>query len=321
MSRKFEIQEVAPKRQQAQRHCGTMASHYELVDAFPEIRENLASIERFTSQFELLDGAESFRVGVARIPVVVHVVFKTAAENIPDSQIHNQIAVLNRDFRATNPDINQVPAPFKPLAADARIEFVLATTDPEGNQTNGITRTQTNIDSFVMTNNPVKFSASGGVDAWNTQKYLNLWVCRLAPTATGQLLGYAQFPGNLAATDGVVIHHTAFGTGGTAEDPFDLGRTATHEVGHYLNLHHIWGDTVIPTCGDTDNVDDTPNQFGSNGGTPTFPRISCNNGPNGDMFMNYMDYVNDAAMFMFTQGQVTRMQATLAGPRNALITP
>lgn len=321
MNGRLRMHEANANRQQAQRHCGTMASHYELVDAFPELRENLATIERFTSQFELLGGADAFRVGIARIPVVVHVVFRTNAENIPDSQIHNQIAVLNRDFRATNPDVNQVPAPFQPFVADARIEFALATTDPQGNPTNGITRTQTNVGSFAMTNNPVKFAASGGVDAWDTQKYLNLWVCRLAPTATGQLLGYAQFPGNLPVTDGVVIHHTAFGTGGTAAAPFDQGRTATHEVGHYLNLHHIWGDTVIPTCGDTDNVSDTPNQFGSNGGTPAFPHISCNNGPNGDMFMNYMDYVDDAAMFMFTQGQVTRMQATLAGPRNALITP
>jgi hypothetical protein len=112
-----------------------------------------------------------------------------------------------------------------------------------------------------------------------------------------------------------VILHAAFGTTGTAAAPFGLGRTTTHEVGHWLNLRHIWGDTM--GCGGGDRVADTPNAAGPNFGKPTFPHVTCNNGPNGDMFVNYMDYVDDAAMFMFTAGQAGRMNATLAGPRKS----
>jgi hypothetical protein len=136
-------------------------------------------------------------------------------------------------------------------------------------------------------------------------------------TLSGGLLGYAQFPGGPAATDGVVVRNTAFGTTGTAAPPFNGGRTATHEVGHYLNLRHIWGDT--PDCSGSDFVDDTPNAEDANEGKPTFPRISCDNGPNGDMFMNYMDYTDDDSMFMFTPGQVARMHVTLNGVRSALV--
>jgi hypothetical protein len=131
------------------------------------------------------------------------------------------------------------------------------------------------------------------------------------------LLGYAQFPGGPPATDGVVILNTAFGTKGTAAPPFNKGRTATHEIGHWLNLHHIWGDTQ--DCSGTDYVADTPNAQLPNYSKPTFPHISCNNGPDGDMFMNYMDYVDDDSMFMFTTGQVARMVATLTGPRMSVV--
>jgi hypothetical protein len=140
-----------------------------------------------------------------------------------------------------------------------------------------------------------------------------MWVCQLS----SNLLGYAQFPGGPAQTDGVVILHSAFGTTGTAAAPFDRGRTATHEIGHWLNLFHIWGDDGTG-CNGTDEVDDTPNQADENTGCPGFPSPSCANDPNGDMFMNYMDYTDDACMFMFTAGQVTRMQAALDGPRSSI---
>ena len=142
---------------------------------------------------------------------------------------------------------------------------------------------------------------------------MNIWVCNLADG----LLGYAQFPGGPPETDGVVILNTAFGTTtGTATAPFNGGRTATHEVGHFLNLRHIWGDDFL--CAASDLVADTPNAAGPNFGKPNFPHVSCNNGPNGDMFMNYMDYVDDDSMFMFTPQQVARMLATLEGPRSML---
>ena len=160
----------------------------------------------------------------------------------------------------------------------------------------------------------MKAKARGGSDPWPTDKYLNLWACTLG----NGLLGYAQFPGGPARTDGVVILNRAFGTSGTAVAPFNKGRTATHEVGHWLNLRHIWGDTEH--CEGTDFVDDTPNAEHPNFGKPKFPHITCSNGPNGDMFMNYMDYVDDGAMFMFTAQQVARMHATLDGPRKSIVT-
>jgi hypothetical protein len=142
---------------------------------------------------------------------------------------------------------------------------------------------------------------------------MNLWVCALS----GGLLGYAQFPGGPVATDGVVINYRAFGTTGTAKAPFNKGRTATHEVGHYLNLRHIWGDT--PDCSGSDMVADTPNCAGPNYGAPRFPVVTCNNGPNGDMFMNYMDYVDDTVMVMFTTQQVLRMRTALETARAGLL--
>ena len=235
------------------RSCATMEVHHRLLrdPAYARARDEIENQARF---FEV--AAE--RPGVTRIPVVVHVVWNTAAQNISDAQIASQIDVLNRDFRRTNPDVSTTPAVFLPLAADARVEFVLASVDPGGAPTTGITRRQTTVASF-SSDDAVKSQASGGTNAWPADRYLNLWVCPLA----GGLLGYAQFPGGPAATDGVVIRHSAFGTVGTAAPPFHLGRTATHEIGHWLNLNHIWGDDGTG-CSGTDSVADTPNQAGAN---------------------------------------------------------
>jgi Pregnancy-associated plasma protein-A len=290
------------------RTCGTMEVHERLLRTVPSYMaartdsENRAFLAKVRPQL-------AGRSGVTVIPVVVHVVYNGSAQNISDAQIQSQIDVLNHDFRKTNADVSSLPAVFQPLAADARIEFELATTDPGGNPTNGITRTSTTASGFTD-DNKVKHASSGGADAWPRDNYLNLWVCRL----TGGLLGYAQFPGGPADTDGVVILDTAFGNTGTAAAPFGLGRTATHEIGHWLNLRHIWGDDGGGCSGD-DFVADTPNCADANTGVPTFPHITCGNGPNGDLFQNYMDYTDDVGMFMFTAGQVTRMQACLDGDR------
>jgi Pregnancy-associated plasma protein-A len=294
------------------RSCATLQVHYGLLDKYPELRANQAEIERFT-RLALADRTVAMRTGVITIPVVVHVVHRLPAENISDAQIRSQIRVLNSDFRATNSDKSKVPAPFKPLAADAQIAFALAKRDPQGKSSTGITRTKTTRTSFTI-DDEVKSRSSGGADAWDTTRYLNMWVC----TLRGGLLGYAQFPGGPAATDGVVILNTAFGTSGSAAPPFNKGRTTTHEIGHYLNLSHIWGESRIPNCSDDDLVSDTPKQLGPNSGKPLFPHVTCNNGPNGDMFMNYMDYVDDVAMFMFSTSQVERMRAALTGPRSTL---
>jgi hypothetical protein len=289
--------------------CGAMEAHFRLLEVDPGMRARRAAIHAQTADL-VSSGLASRRVkkGPLTIPVVVHVVYRQAAENISDSQVSSQIDALNRDYSAVNPDKINCPVPWSGLIQDSLIRFALATKDPNGKATNGITRTKTAVAQF-STNDDVKHKAKGGADAWPSNKYLNLWVCNLG----NGLLGYAQFPGGAPATDGVVILNTAFGTNGTAAAPFNLGRTATHEVGHWLNLNHIWGDRS--DCSGTDHVADTPNAQHPNFGAPAFPHITCSNGPNGDMFVNYMDYVDDRIMVMFTHGQVARMQATLAGPR------
>jgi hypothetical protein len=253
--------------------------------------------------------APSCLAGPITIPVVVHVVYKKRSENISKAHIESQISVLNRDFRAKNRDGSKVRAVWEGLVADTNIQFALAPEDPAGDSTTGITRKRTDREELGI-DDSAKSAAIGGVDPWPTDKYLNVWVCTLG----SGLLGYAQFPGGPASTDGVVILNTAFGTRGTATAPFNRGRTTTHEIGHYLNLRHIFGPDE--SCSSGDRVADTPNQAEPNYGKPNFPHVSCNNGPNGDMFMNYMDYVDDDSML--TPQQVARMMATLEGPRSSL---
>jgi hypothetical protein len=279
--------------------CATPAVHRRLLRSAPGYAAARAASETAAR------GAAARRAGITRIPVVVHVVHNTAEQDISAEQVRSQIDVLTADHRARNTDVGQVPEPFAPLVADTRIEFALATTDPDGNPTDGITRTGTAVAAFAD-DDAVKSAATGGADPWPSDRYLNLWV---APLVEG-LFGYTQMPGGPAATDGVVINHISFGTLGTVVPPFQLGRVTTHEVGHWLNLLHIWGEDGAG-CAGTDLVDDTPTQEGPNAGSPTFPHITCDNGPNGDMFMNYMDFTDDVAMFMFTAGQAARMQACL----------
>ncbi|MCB9304474.1 MAG: T9SS type A sorting domain-containing protein [Lewinellaceae bacterium] len=287
----------------------------ELLD--PSRALKLQEIEEHAKQY--LANPERAVNGVITIPVVVHVVYNTTAENVSDAQIQSQITVLNEDFRRLNADASNTPSLFASVAADAEIQFCLASVDPSGNPTNGITRTPTSVTAF-STNDNVKFNSSGGKNAWPAGSYLNLWVCDIS----GGILGYAQFPGGAAATDGVVIDYAYFGTIGTATAPFNLGRTATHEVGHWLNLRHIWGDG---NCSVDDFVSDTPTAGAPNytGAPCTFPGPnSCNSGAGDqpDMFQNYMDYSDDGCMNLYTQGQKTRMRALFdtGGARASLLT-
>lgn len=295
---------MAPKNTADQpalrRSCGAMAAHMALLESHPSFRAAQLRLEGATDRRRATAAAAKWTP--AKIKVIVHVVYKTAAENVSDAQIKSQITALNKDFRATNPDKSKTPVPWKGLVADAGISFVL----------DRVVRTATTKGPFTW-DDKVKKTASGGVPPIQPKKYLNIWVCALS----GGLLGYAQFPGGPQATDGVVINYRAFGTNGTAQAPFNKGRTATHEIGHYLNLRHIWGDT--PGCSGSDMVADTPNCADANSGKPVWPRVSCNNAPNGDMFMNYMDYTDDDAMFMFTSQQVTRMQVALTAQRSGLL--
>jgi len=287
-----------------------MEVHHRQLEEEPGFRVAQQTLEHACQ--DMLRTAAAARTTPYKITVVVHVLHRLPAEKISAAQVKSQIKVLNADFRAKNTDRTKVPGVWSGLVADANVQFVLATKAPDGKPTTGIVFTATTATSFGS-DERMKSAATGGANPWPTDRYLNMWVC----TLKGGLLGYAQFPGGPAATDGVVIRNTAFGTSGSAAVPFNLGRTATHEVGHYLNLRHIWGDT--PDCSGSDLVADTPNAEGPNGGKPVFPKISCSNGPNGDMYMNYMDYTDDAAMFMFTPGQVARMRTTLDGPRSSLV--
>ena len=257
----------------------------------PKRGETLNQIEAHALEIET--SGERNVNGVITIPVVVHVLYNNGAENISDAQILSQIQVLNDDFRRFNADADDTWS----QAADSEIEFCMATSDPNGVPTNGILRVPTSVSAFG-TNDDMKFTSSGGSDAWPASDYLNMWVCDIS----GGILGYAQFPGGSSATDGVVCDYQYFGTVGAATAPFDGGRTTTHEVGHWLNLRHIWGDG---NCNADDFVADTPGSDGPNYGCAV-GTVSCSST---DMVQNYMDYSDDACMNLYTVGQRNRMRA------------
>lgn len=297
---------MAKRRQQRRepglrRSCGTMAAHMALLEQFPAFRANQMRLEAATGVARD-EGVNLKKAKLVTIRTVVNVVYNTDEQNVSQAQINSQIKALSKDFRATNPDRSGTPTPWLGLVTDARIQFKVVE----------VTRTKTDAVSFTH-DDKVKAAATGGIAPSQPASHLNIWVCPLS----GGLLGYAQFPGGPAQTDGVVVNYRAFGTTGTAQSPFDKGRTATHEVGHYFNLRHIWGDT--PDCSGSDMVADTPNCAGPNTGKPTWPVVTCNNGPNGDMYMNYMDYTDDDAMFMFTAQQVLRMRTALQTQRSGLL--
>jgi hypothetical protein len=238
--------------------------------------------------------------------------YNSANENISDEQIQSQLTALNRDFRKSAAKQN-LPGHFAELAADTYIEFSLAAIDPRGFATTGIVRKKTSIIMFGM-DDRIKYSGKGGDDAWDPARYLNIWVGNTA----GAIVGYASVVGGPKDKDGVVIRYDAFGTTGLVSAPFNHGRTAVHEIGHWLGLYHIWGDKF---CGD-DHVADTPPQQAPSRGCPSgnVPSL-CNDKGEGKMYMNFMDLTDDACMTMFTYGQRERMRALFAenGPRHSLL--
>jgi len=279
---------------------------------------------------------------VITIPVVVHVIHNGEAigtgTNISDAQIQSQIVVLNEDFRRLNQDILTTPAAFRGASADPLIQFCLAQQKPDGTPTNGIMRrlapTQAEYSQlevpigFQCLNTDTMEDVIKPSSIWNRDKYLNIWVSdlRQLPPPNGLgcsspsgLLGYAQFPGGAANTDGVVMKYTAFGRVGNVVAPYNLGRTATHEVGHWLNLKHIWGDESA--CAADDLVSDTPLQGISSNGCQTFPFYdNCTTVYPGIMFMNYMDYSDDNCLSLFTYGQFVRTESALFNQRPGLLT-
>lgn len=270
-----------------QRNCGAQEVLEAQLRANPELALKMDEIERFTEE---AIAQKRLVNGVIEIPVVVNVLYKTTAQNVSQTQIQSQIDALNKDYNATNTDFGSVPALFSGVKANVGIRFVL----------DAVYRKSTTKTSWKL-DDSMKKSTKGGINPTSPTTKLNLWVCNL----TSGYLGYAQFPGGASATDGVVIDDNAFGTTGTATAPFNKGRTATHEVGHWMNLRHIWGDA---TCG-TDYVNDTPSHNTANYGCPSYPHYSTCSGTPVEMTMNYMDYTDDACMYMFSSGQKDRMLA------------
>lgn len=301
----------------AQTKCGSADYYYYQTVANPSFLTKSAQIDSFIKQRLYKDEpsmSPSGRTGsglqLIKIPVIVHVLYNLPEQKISEEQVLSQIAVLNEDFRKLN-NISNIPEHFRSQAADCFIEFTLATIDPQGRPTRGIIWKKTSA-TYFGSDDQIKFSSSGGDDAWDAGRYLNIWIGKLSPG----MVGYSSSPGSPKEKDGIVLRYTAVGTSGAATGPYHLGRTAVHEAGHWLGLKHIWGDRF---CGD-DGVSDTPPQKGPTKGCPQNIIASCDNSSSGSMYMNYMDLTNDACTGMFTIGQRDRMRALFSpgGPRYLL---
>ncbi|MEJ7611491.1 MAG: zinc metalloprotease [Ferruginibacter sp.] len=289
-----------PVQQVGLRTCAAQDVLLEQLQADPGLAARMQAIENVTANYQLNHSENYLSNGIVYIPVVVNVLYKTASQNISQAQIQSQIDVLNNDFSGTNSDISRVPALFQGVkAGDVGVRFVL----------DQVVRKSTNKTSWG-TNDAMKKSSGGGISPTSPTTKLNMWSCNMS----GGILGYAQFPGGSSTTDGVVVDDNAFGVT-TAGAPYNKGRTATHEVGHWLNLRHIWGDA---TCGN-DFVSDTPLHTGANYGCPAAGKTSACSGTPVMMTMNYMDYTDDLCMYMFSAAQNTRMNATFVtgGGRNS----
>ncbi|MEI6312029.1 MAG: M43 family zinc metalloprotease [Bacteroidota bacterium] len=296
--------------------CGTVEFTKEQIRLNPLLENQLQTAKIQAQAWEDANTNEGSRA-IIRIPVVFHVMHSGVSvgtyPNIGDAQLISQIDILNKDYRKTNSDTNLVPSVWKSIAADCEIEFCLASTDPSGNPTTGIDRINAGT-GYVWDNDSRKASTT-----WNRNNYLNIWVVEFGPSFSGTL-GYTMAPGGPANSDGVVIDANYIGTGGTTTAPYNKGRTATHEIGHWLGIDHIWGDDGT-ACSGSDGVSDTPNQAGENYGCPSFPHTdACTGTSPGVMFMNYMDYTDDACMYMFTAGQKAKMISVLNTTRSSIKT-
>ncbi len=300
--------------QNQKRKCASHELHLKKMKNDVAYVQNRQAIESATQNYK---AQNDYRSGnILTIPVVVHVIHNGEAvgngQNISDAQIKSQIDVINQDYRLLNTNALPNNHAFYSVTADCEIEFCLVNKDPNGNASTGITRHNMGKAAWTVDNFDTQVKPS---TAWDRTKYLNIWVTTFEGN-DASTLGYATMPGTNDATDGVVIAANNFGLSGNA--PFNLGRTATHEIGHYLDLAHIWGDA---DCGD-DLVADTEPQKAESAGCPTFPSNPNNgcSGANGEMFMNYLDYSDDNCMAMFTKGQKDRMRAALTGSRASLLT-
>ena len=286
------------------KHCATNEVFLQQLKDNPELRKRINEIEKFTRLAIQRGNANKISAnGKLEIPCVINIIYSNESENISDAQIQSQIDVLNEDFNRTNKDWTKINSTiFASSTASVGIRFVKGK----------VIRKYYSAKSWSV-NDKMKFSRHGGIDATDPTHNLNIWVVNNIVYGRYEILGYGQFPGGDIQTDGIVIGYRYFGRQGTVVPPYNKGRTATHEVGHYLNLRHIWGDAV---CGN-DFVGDTPLHNDPNFGAPIYPHYSTCSGKPIEMTMNFMDYTEDNAMYMFSNGQKDRMLAVFAqgGPR------
>jgi hypothetical protein len=294
------------------RKCGSADAYNQRMAMDPDYKAQSEQLEKYVDKW-VSEHPDYEAKTTATIPVVVHIIYKTAAENVSDLRVTEQIAETNADWAGTN--THSMGSFATSLKANSGIQFCLATIDPNGNATSGITRTQTTVASFNITGYPAncngypeRCTSKGGCDAWDVSKYLNIWVCN----AGNGLCGISEFPTTpLDNYYGTTIHYEYFGHTG-ASTPYNLGGTYTHEAGHCFNLYHVWGDDG-GTCSGSDNCTDTPNQssenYGANTGVVT---DNCTTTSPGIMYMNFMDYSDDISYANFTPNQVARMQAMIA---------
>ncbi|MFM7177153.1 MAG: zinc metalloprotease [Bacteroidota bacterium] len=291
------------QQEPSERQCASMEVLNRQLAEDPGLAARMAEIDRIAN--EVVAGQRLLPDGTIEIPVVFNVLYKSTAQNISLTQLQSQIDILNQDYGATNADYNNTPSIFQGVrSGNTGIRFVL----------DQVIRKSTTKTSW-QTNDDMKKSTKGGLNPTSPTTKLNIWVCNLS----NNILGYAQFPGGSSATDGVVLDDNCVGVASLNYTAYNKGRTATHEVGHWLNLRHIWGDA---TCG-SDLVSDTPSHNTSNYGCPAYPHYSTCTGAPVEMTMNYMDYTDDACMYMFSAGQKTRMNATFVsgGGRNSFAQP
>lgn len=306
------------QQKEAVDRCGTMAAQESAFKRNPTLKtrfdksvQQLKQIaDRRAVQSVLReDGAPIY------IPVVFHIVL-TNPNTVTDAQVKAQLDTLNVDYAGLNADSTKIPAAFKALFGKSLIQFKLAQRTPDDDPSTGIERYTAGKSSYTYDDNTLKYKSSGGADAWDPDRYLNIWITNIS----GGILGYATFPGgSVKEEQGVVILYSSLPGGSAA--PYNMGRTLTHESGHYFFLYHIWGDDN-GACSGTDYVGDTPNQADKTGGCPNgVVRLdACSPVAPGYMYQNYMDYTDDACMMMFTKLQVTRMEAALTTYRATLLT-
>ncbi|MGN7867147.1 zinc metalloprotease [Chryseobacterium sp.] len=306
-------QEEAPAASASKRSCLSEEIREKMLQKNPSLRQKMSEIEAGAERYaNNLAMGKVLADGTVEIPVVFNVIYNTATQNVSDARIAEQIAVLNADYGGTNSDVTKIPSAFQPSAAgDVKIRFKLVATN----------RKQSSKTGWRSDLEEMKKASTGGITATDVTKNMNIWVVNSILDENNQpgTLGYAYYPEHAGQWyDGLVIGYNYIGKTG-ASAPFNLGRTVTHEVGHYLNLPHLWGSSDAGCL--TDYSNDTPLSPGPNYGTPTYPlNRSCGGVSRSQMFMNYMDYVDDKAMFMFSANQKTRMQAVVSasGPRSGL---